>query len=460
MTTETDIKAEVILHIGTMKSGTSYIQAILRRNEKLLSRDGVLAPHSIVPAVVDALGRRGSTKKERVVEGAWGRFLNSAEAWEGQTVLLSQEFLSAASASEAQGVIDTLPKGQVRVVITNRDLLRVIPSHWQTVVKNGATWPFPEYVRMLLEVPGKDGSEHRYSRGFWRHHDVAKIVDNWAGAVGADNVVLVTVPRSGAPSDLLWQRFCEAIGLDGTHYDHDSKKKSNISLTYAETEMLREVNMRVRKTLEPVEYKRIVNKYLANKLLRKPPEAGKEVDRPILGAESHATVQQRADEMVEGLAASGVRIVGDIEDLRVAPYAGDPEAVDSTAPQNRIPDSVPQALAKLVLRIARLERNVDSSRKVLDGSAASSAESPRAGGRKGGRKSASGGRQGGGGGGRRGGEGGGGGGRGARKAARRAAQSAAAQSAAAQSTRDVDDFDDFEATAYEGGEHEDEPTED
>lgn len=454
MTTETDIKAEVILHIGTMKSGTSYIQATLRRNKRLLSRDGVLVPRSLVPAVVDVLGRRGATK-EREIEGAWDRFLTMAEAWEGSTVLASQEFLSGATATEAQAVVDTLPKGQVRIVVTNRDLLRVIPSHWQTVVKNGGTWPFPEYVRLLLEPPGKDGSEHRYSRGFWRHHDVAKIVDNWAGAVGVDNVVLVTVPRSGAPSDLLWQRFCEAIGIDGAPYDHDSNAKSNISLSYAETEMLREVNMSVRKPLGPLEYRLLVNKYLANKLLRQAPETGKEVDRPTLGAESHSAIKQRADAMVEALAASGVRIIGDIEDLRVEPYEGDPQAVDSTGPEVRIPDSVPQALAKLVLRIARLERELDRSRNVLDGTSAPSAESPRPGGRRGGKKAAAGGRHGGGGGGRRGegGGGGGGGGRGAKKAAKRAAAKAAQQAG-------NDDFDEFETTAYDGGEHGDEPTDD
>jgi hypothetical protein len=357
MTTGISSKAEVVLHIGTMKSGTSYIQAVLRRNKRLLSRDGVLVPRTLVPAVVDVLGRRGASK-EQETEGAWPRFLNAVESWDGRTVLASQEFLSGATAVEAQTVVDTLPQGQVKVVITNRDLLRVIPSHWQTVVKNGGTWPFPEYVRLLLESPSADGAEHRYARGFWRHHDVAQIIENWAGAVGMENVVLVTVPQSGAPGGLLWQRFSEAVGLDPTHYDDHMNAKSNISLSYAETEMLREVNMRVRKPLGPLEYRVLVNKYLANKLLRKAPEPGLDPDRPTLGAESHAKIQERSEALVAGVKASGVRIIGDIEDLRVGPYTGDPEAGDSTGPRNRIPESVPNAIARLVLRIARLERAI------------------------------------------------------------------------------------------------------
>ncbi len=455
MTTESDNRAEVILHIGTMKSGTSYIQAILRQNKRLLGRDGVLIPRSLVPAAVDALGHRG-TGKEQQVEGAWARFLNVAESWQGTSVLVSQEFLSGASADQAKGVIDTLPRGRTQVVITNRDLGRVIPSHWQTVIKNGGRWPFPEYVRLLLEGPGQEsGSEHRYSKGFWKHHDVAQIIDHWAAALGLDNIVLVTVPPSGAPSDLLWQRFSEAVGIDGSRYDQQPTAKSNISLSYAETEMLREVNMKVRKPLDALEYRLLVNKYLANRLLRQAPESGGQPDRPTLGASSHESIRRRADEMVDAVAASGVRIIGDLDDLRVAPYKGDPDAGDSTGPQHPIPDSVPQAIAKLVLRIARLERDLDRSRKVLgdagdvgesgepndpDASSASmSTEAPsRGGGRRGpgqGKGKGTGKR--------------GAAGPGKKAAARKAAQKAAAASSAAEVTDDDDDFDGFDPTAFD-----------
>lgn len=456
MTTQSDSHAEVILHIGTMKSGTSYIQAILRQNKRLLSRDGVLVPRTLVPAVVDALGHRG-VAKEREVEGAWTRFLNTAEGWEGTSVLASQEFLSGATAKEAQGVIDTLPPGRTKIVITNRDLLRVIPSHWQTVIKNGGTWPFPEYVRLLLEGPGQEsGSEHRYSRGFWRHHDVTQIIDHWAGAIGIEHVVLVTVPPSGAPSDLLWRRFSEAVGIDASRYDQEPSAKSNVSLSYAETEMLREVNMKVRKPLNPLEYRVLVNKYLANRLLRRPPESGTDLDRPTLGAGSHERIRARADEMVDAVVASGVQVIGDIDDLRVPPFDGDPETTDSTGPHHRIPDSVPQAISKLVLRIARLERDLDRSRKISGESADSagltdadelstgmSAEAPSRGGRRGAGSGPGQGKRGGGAG------GGGGAAKGGKKAAaRKAAKKAAAASSAAE-VSDDDDFDMFEATALD-----------
>ncbi len=430
MTTETDNRPEVVLHIGTMKSGTSYIQEILRRNKRLLNDDGVLAPSNMVPAVADVLGRRGVTKS-KPIQGTWGRFLHLVEAWDGRAVLASQEFLSGATADEARAVIDTLPTGKVRVVITNRDLLRVIPSHWQTVIKNGGTWQFAEYMRLLLDEDTKDGAEHRYQRGFWRHHDIANIVENWAGAVGPENVLLVTVPRTGAPSELLWQRFAKAIGVDADKYDHQASAKSNISLSYAETEMLRELNLRVRKPLGPLEYRLIVNKYLANQLLRKPPDTGREPDRPTLGERSHAKVHQRAEQMLDALTATKVGVIGDLEELRVSPYQGESGTEDSTGPRQPIPDSVPEALAKLVLRIARLERDLEGFRSGEPASEPS--ESPRGGGRRGGGNRA--------------------GGKGGRRGARQGARRAAKRAAAAEGEIDGDDYDIFDPIPFEGGEH-------
>lgn len=449
MTTEPETTSgEIILHIGTMKSGTSYIQAVLRRNKRPLIRDGLIVPSNMVPAVVNVLGRKGSSK-ERDSQGAWAEFLTLVDGRGDRRVLASQEFLSGATAAEAQAVVATLPKGQVKVVITNRDLLRVIPSHWQTVIKNGGTWPFPEYVKLLLSAPAADGTEHRYSRGFWRHHDVAKIIENWASAVGMDNVVLVTVPRSGSSIDELWQRFATAIGVDGSTYDTEATAKSNLSLTYPETEMLREVNLLVKKPLGGVEYRVLVNKYLANKLLRRAPVPGMEPDRPTLGEASHAKVVAIADKMIEGVVTTGVRVVGDVEDLRVPPYTGEPAAPDSAGPRERIPESVPQALAKLVLRVARLERDVERSRKSSEPAsmAAEAAPAPSGGGagarrRKGkanagadagGTKSGAGGES------RSPAE---------RTAARKAAKRAARRAAAGRPADDDRDFDSFETTAY------------
>jgi hypothetical protein len=361
MTSAIDGRAHVALHIGTMKSGTSYLQAILRRNMSQLGEVGVLAPGEMVPAVVDVLDRRNVTKKTKV-SGAWERFLEQVESWDGHLVVASQEFLSGASAEEARAVVATFGEQPVKVVVTCRDLLRVIPSHWQTTIKNGGTVSFAEYVQLLLA--DDEGEEpHRYATGFWRHHDLPAIVEAWAGAVGLENVVLVTVPPSGAPRDQLWSRFAEAVGMPPFDCDLSTNAKSNLSLTYAETEMLRQVNTGLRKSLNQVEYRLLVNKYLANKLLRQPPESVRPSDRPSFGRESHEKIRHRADDVADALEKLEVPVIGGVHELRIEPYAGDPDRQDSTGPRDPLPESVAEAIMRLVTRLARAEREVSRLRR-------------------------------------------------------------------------------------------------
>lgn len=362
--TERDGGANVVLHIGTMKSGTSYLQAVLRRNTDELRDNGVLVAEEMGPATVDVLERRNVAKKSKVT-GAWERFLNLVEAWDGHLVVASQEFLSGATAEEAAMVIGTFVERSVRVVVTCRDLLRVVPSHWQTVIKNGGTVTFADYTRLLLTDDEED--QHRYATGFWRHHDVPAIVEAWAGAVGMENVVVVTVPPLDGPPDVLWRRFAQAAGLPSFDGDLSATAKSNVSLTYAETEMLRQVNTEIRKPLNQAEYRMIVNKYLANKVLRQSPEsdrpADRPADRPSFGRDSHERIRERAEAIAEGVAGLGVTVVGDIDELRVAPYGGPEDRQDSTGPRDPIPGSVVVAITKLVTRLARAEREVKRLRR-------------------------------------------------------------------------------------------------
>jgi hypothetical protein len=265
-------------------------------------------------------------------------------------------------------VVTTFGERPVKVVVTCRDLLRVIPSHWQTTIKNGGTVSFAHYVQLLLaEEEDAEEDKHRYATGFWRNHDLPAIVESWAGVVGMENIVLVTVPPPGAPLDQLWSRFAEAVGLPDFECDLSTNAKSNLSLTYAETEMLRQVNSGVRKTLNQTEYRLIVNKYLANRLLRQPPESERPTDRPSFGRDSHERIRQRAAAAADALEELPVRVVGSIDELRVAPYTGADDGQDSTGPQDPVPESVAQAITRLVTRLARAEREVARLRKGAGG---------------------------------------------------------------------------------------------
>ncbi len=351
-----DGPTEVFLHIGTMKSGTSYLQSVLKRNRRALADAGMLTPRYLVLAISDILERAGKTLRKDF-QGQWSRVVTEIDNWPGQAAVASQEFLCSVSQLEAQRIVGTLPNHKFTVIITARDLARVIPSHWQTSVKGSKIWSFAEYVPIVLDG-GSSRPERRTSSAFWRHHDVQRAIDVWASAVGVENIVLITVPPSGAPSDLLWRRFAEVIGVDPDGYDYEPDAKSNVSLDYAETEMLRAVNSSVRRRLSPLEYRDLVNRYIANRLLRTAPSNEGKFDRPRLGPDNHARVAARAEQMVADIKNSGVRVVGDLDELLVPPFAGDASLGEELGPEAPIPPSVPYVIGKLVLRIARLEREL------------------------------------------------------------------------------------------------------
>ncbi|MDX6309995.1 MAG: hypothetical protein QOI06_3041 [Nocardioidaceae bacterium] len=346
---------DVFLHIGTMKSGTSYLQAVLKRNKTALEQAGVFVPDRMVAAATDALGKPGR-RRTMETRGEWPRVVSEIAAWQGDRVVASHEFLGAATHEQADAIAESLAPHRVTVIITARDLARVIPSHWQTVVKGAKTWLFAEYVGILLDEPGTQGAALRAHRGFWAHQDLARITSAWCDTVGAENVVVVTVPPSEAPPDLLWSRFAHVVGIDPAAYDHEPDSTSNVSLSYGETEMLRQVNVLLGDRLGPVEYRSLVNNFFANKVLRDAPRQAATRDRPALGPASHARVSALAAEMVGTLRCSRVRVVGDLSELEVAPFAGDPDVSESTPPQERVPDVVPYLISQLLIELALAQR--------------------------------------------------------------------------------------------------------
>ena len=62
-------------------------------------------------------------------------------------------------------------------------------------------------------VPPRHRARWRGGKRFWRQQSAGQIVQRWAEGVGADHVTVITVPPPGAPSELLWQRFCQVAGI-------------------------------------------------------------------------------------------------------------------------------------------------------------------------------------------------------------------------------------------------------
>lgn len=353
----------VFLHIGTMKTGTSFIQRVLQRNRELLRAEGVLYPLDgvhwalQVRAARDILGIKGIP-----AEGAWPKLEEKIRAWNGRACVVSMEFYSLASAVKAVQVVSRLKPSEVQVIITARDLVRVIPSAWQSMVKQGRPWSFADFV---AAVTGSGGDRDAHRR-FWRHHDLVEITRKWTAAVGAQNVHVITVPPSGAPPSTLWERFCSVVDLDPERYDISQDRKSNFSLSFSDTELMRQINTALRDELGKVAYKRWATRYFANRVLRA--SAGEQTahDRPALSAAAHEWAIERSRQMVVDMQETGVHIIGDLEELIPAPL--DPTAKDAdTQPTTVYPDGAATIIAALLRQIVAVDPSLVSGRHARAG---------------------------------------------------------------------------------------------
>lgn len=334
--------SRVVLHVGLMKSGTSYLQRRLDANRALLAERGVLFPgerwRDQMLAVSDVLGRRQLADKSA---GRWDALLAEASSYDG-CVVVSMEFLGPARPEAVARVVGSFAPAPVETVVTLRDLGRTVPAMWQESLQNGGTVAWGDYAGML------DG-RRTPAQAFWRQQGMGRIVDNWVDVLGADRVTLVTVPPPGAPPGLLWERFCEAAGLDVR--DAVEVPPANTSLDAASAVLLRELNLRLRDDDLPTgEYHRLVKFGLGKRTL-----AGRG-GAPI-GYEPPAWLRQRAATIDERLRASGARVVGDLAELTPASVPGvDP----GTVPVDERLRAEVEELREIVLRGRRTQPTTTS----------------------------------------------------------------------------------------------------
>ncbi|MDQ4052039.1 MAG: hypothetical protein M3237_04985 [Actinomycetota bacterium] len=307
----------VVLHAGLMKSGTSYLQDRLFLNRDRLAERGLLVPgparRDQALAVQDVLGRHAAASQ---VRGKWSELLREIQGHDGDAVI-SMEFLGPVAPERIAGVVEALGT-PVHVVLTVRDLGRVVPAMWQERLKNGGTAGWREYVDGLA---GGD----KAARGFWWQQGAARIVRNWADAVGPERVTVVTLPLPGVGPGLLWSRFCAAAGVPGDGCE--DVPPANTSLDVASAVVLLAVNRTLAERGGVASDFQLMLKFR----LAKQAMGSRTGGRPI-GFEPPPWLEERADAIVAKIRARGVNVVGDLAELTPLVVPGDdPEDVDAEA---------------------------------------------------------------------------------------------------------------------------------
>jgi hypothetical protein len=298
---------------------------------------------SVVAAVRDVLDMSAPSGPGSVV-GRWDELRALVAGWDGSASVVSMEFLSLATAAQAQRICSDLQPSPVEILITARDLARVIPSAWQESTQNGATWPYDRYVESIVEE-----NDERPGNKFWRQQELGKIIETWASTVGADHVHVITVPPSGSDPELLWDRYCGALGVKGEDYpDVIDESRANHALGYASAEFMRRFNVELRGTaVTKAQYLEYAKRMIAKRSLNQ----RKQEAKIVLPARYGEWAVERAERLVADIASSGVDVIGDLRELVPVP---DPDAPDSyEVSDDDVLDAAVETIALLLLELTK-----------------------------------------------------------------------------------------------------------
>lgn len=306
----------VFVHIGTRKSATTYLQHWGDVNRQVLADAGVLWPELGAPfaAAGDLFGSSGSV---RDTTGAWRRLDDSFRHHDADAVF-SNELLAGVRPRKINQLVAAFAPAEVQVLVTARDLARVVPSQWQTTLKNGKQLPWSQFVDAVCAA-GQDRPDSaqraaRQTEGdvgqwFWRRHDVPAILDGWRRASGVQGVTLVTVPPAGSPGEMVGDRFAAAIGAGGLNFAQP--EYANSSLGAHSAELIRRMNAQTAGWDRS--YQRIgVRNGLSRLVLAQRASAE---PRLSLSRDQAKWLRQRALVMVEQIEKLSVPVVGDLNDL-------------------------------------------------------------------------------------------------------------------------------------------------
>lgn len=312
----------VRLHIGTMKSATTYLQDLCEQHLDHLARSGIYWPEGVLKyAAIRAFFGRAEPQTDP--PEAWST-LSSRMQEHGDDVVLSNELLAALDSSKVERLLGALAPTEAHVVITARDPARVIPSAWQTAIRNGVkTFSWTEFSSAVCadlattastsdsgapagQNPSDADEVHEW---FWRQHDLVRLVHRWQEFVPRERITIVTVPPPGSDRQVVSRRFGSAIGVNLAGLTEPSR--TNSTLGAYSSELVRRVNLAMQGA-EKVERTYGIKVALAastlGSLADSEPGFG-------LSEKQHSWVRRRATQTVEALRLSGVRIEGDLDDL-------------------------------------------------------------------------------------------------------------------------------------------------
>lgn len=338
----------VVLHVGTPKTGTSMVQDLLTRNGDRLRNHGVLVPTGTFDhqyrAGLDLLGHPGEDNR-----GAWDRLAVQVRRHRG-TAIISNEILTRATSAQIDRAAASFDYAELDVIVTVRDLARQIASGWQEAVKHRAKLSFAGFLRALHEDP----PQRRVARGFWAVQDWPAAVARWSAVCGPANVHIVTVPPESSDPAILRDRVLRAMRIDRS-WVPEPPERLNTRLGAAETKVLRGINARHRPAdLDAGQYAEFVRERLVHEMAAR----ASDPVRITLPPSEREWAAGLTEQWVDRVRSRGYQLVGELDDL-------EPRVSDDWTDPDAVPPEAELAAANAVIdalldgEIAERENNVD-----------------------------------------------------------------------------------------------------
>ena len=344
----------VFLHVGLPKTGTTYLQTRMWEQRDRLAQLDFLYPGTQRMDHYRAWRDiRGGEKSRH--SGAWERIRGEVAAHAGDA-LISHEFFSMATPEEAAATVAGLAPAEVHVVLTLRAYHLQFPAVWQEALKMGSRRTFSSFMEEIVDRD-RDADDLKGAWS-WESQDIPAVLGTWVAAVPSERLTVVTVPPPGSPRDWLWNRWCEALGLDADRLDREAPF-ANESLGAPQAALLLRVTPKVRGPLKKQnERHRWLRQYFGHEVLG--PQKGARFAPRSGEVEELRSLSEQAVASVE---ASGVRVIGDLTDLLP------PDSVDGAHPDDVQDDEIIEtaavAIEQMIRDVRTLTRQNDRLRRRL-----------------------------------------------------------------------------------------------
>lgn len=316
-----------LLHIGPPKTGTSSLQAAFHghRSETLAQGTRYAGSSRHSGSAVLAVSGRPSFTRDRgsPAMSKWHNLVGEVRRATEPRVLISSEFFADAEPPAVRRAVEDLGRERLHVVVTLRRLDRIIPSQWQQYVQSNLRLGFDEWLNPTLrEPPGPTPT-------FWRRHRHDQLVARWAAEVGPERLTVVVIDERD--HDHILRVFEGLLALRSGTLTAD-EETVNRSMTWPEIEAVRAFNIAFREAgLGNAMFHKVMHFGAAASMKdRVPPRDEPRIRLPHWARELSAEISR---EMVEGIRASGVAVVGDLEAL--VPSAASIAAVGEEGPEAR-----------------------------------------------------------------------------------------------------------------------------